>query len=690
MDDEVIIGIIIIIVLAIFIVAVIIGFYLSDQTTNLSGLVATQTGLFLSACTTTSCSSGFVCDGNTFVCRLPAGALCNDATDCVTGLICSGLCATGATGGLNQLCPCNPGFLCTVQNNRLTICKGAGGTSCQLDSDCASDICLDNNTCAAGDPNSFPCTTNAQCASNNCNNGFCQTEGITTGTIGAACAGACVGFVGAVCNSTVTNPLVCECISGTGEPGTCVTVTQGILSSCSTLSACTEDLICLATIGQTGQTCGTGTTGCICVFPYIDPNSLATGGVCINGMSPIISLNKCFNNNGLGCDSGGMCVNQACGGSSVLATYLFQSRNVPNLRTDYTGATTTNIRAATSGPPGLISPHKLFATSSGDVDTIYLVDNLQGLMTIQYNPISMSIISPWTQLIPHQTITMINPTTTSVRNLIDVGYNGTSFLVAFDETVTGTGGSAQNDTVYIGPTPGLLSPFNFQPGSGLTGTQYTTTDVPLSILYIDISSPNDASVGNDVLISFNGTIHIKQSTQTKYSVGIIEGGPSNGMPMTGLTGPARFYFDNTENAGATGTPVCPSTGQDVPIRCASYQNVSFVGRFDSIGPTGTTGTLNQVLQYSGNIAGTAAPNDRFDGVQYAVYDYSIYSVPPGGMPRAGTVILAQASLGSTIIDNVVAATFGGSTTLFPYKVGMTSRSVATANAFYIISIGSCT
>lgn len=674
-----IVGIAILIVISIFIIAVIVGFYLSDQPSN-NAAIQTTSGNFLSACTTTPCSDGLICDPSSFICKLGTGALCSDFSDCATGLICSGICTTGPTGGLNQLCPCDQGFICTGQVTGPTICKGASGTTCQSGIDCASGDCLSNGTCARGSPNSFPCSSNIQCASLNCNNGFCQNPGIITGTLGAACEGTCVSFgnvVGAGCSGSIQQPLTCQCSMGTGAPGICGTANQGILSPCSLSRACSDELICY---NPSAIMCGSGDTGCLCTFTYTDPNVVTAGVECIGGMSKRPGSSTCFNANGLGCDVGGLCANSSCGGSSVLGVYQFSRISIPNLGPDFLGATTTSILAGTSGPSGLIQPHKLFATSNQNVDVIYLVDNLQGFWFLQYNPITKTILTPWMQIIPHTTTTG-----NTTRTLIDVGYNGTNFLVAFNETVAGVG---QNDTVYIGTSPLALTPFNVQPGSGITGTQYTITGTPLSIEYIDISPANDVSPGNDALISINGTIYVKQSTQTSYSIGVIQGGPMNGTAMTGLTGPAYFYFDNTANRSATGPPMCPATSPNNPVQCPSYNNIAFVGPFDGI--------YDQVLQFSGNIAGVADPTDRLTvatEVQYRVFDYSIYSPkgtgPTAGMPNSSYVMLTEAYQGSNFIDNIVNVSQGGTTTPIPYRISTTSRSVVTRNAVYVLSIASC-
>lgn len=684
-----IVGVAIVIVLCAFIIAVFAGWYLSSNPDN-TPRIAVQMGELLSACTTTPCDSNLICDSNSFVCKFSAGMTCSDFSDCATGLICSGRCATGATGGLNQLCPCSQGFLCVEQLNGFTLCKAGGGTTCQSGSDCASGDCLSTGVCAAGAPNSFPCTNDIECASLNCNNDFCQASGIITGTRGAACAGACVTFVGAGCSGTIAQPLACECISGTGNPGICVTATQGIISPCSSSLACVDQLACFNT---NASSCGSGDTGCLCIFPYTDPNQLAPGVQCINGMSTRPGSLACSNNFQLGCDISGQCVNSACGGPPVLAAYRFSINTIPDLETNFIGATTTSIIPSVFGPNGTIQPRKLFATSGQQVDVIYLVDELQGFYFLQYNPVANIIVTPWMQIIPH-TMTSTTGGVSTTRTLIDVGYNGNTFLVAFNETITG-GQTGQNDTVYIGSSPLVLTPFNFQPGSGITGTQYTTAGVPLLIEYIDISPANDISPGGDALIAINGTVYVKQTTQTSYSVGVVQGGPMNGTPMTGVTGPVRFYFDNIQNAGLSGPVICPQVGEisSSPIQCPSYYNIAFVGPFNAFGGA----VYDQVLQFSGNIAGVAEPTDLFEQtpfhVQYHVFDYSIFSPVPLGMPASSIIMLssafASASQGGNFIDNIVNISQGGNTTPFPYRIGQTSRSVTTANAVYVLSIGSC-
>src|SRR5690606_23014446 len=105
--------------------------------------------------------------------------------------------------------------------------------------------------------------------SNNCNNGFCQPQGIITGSQGAACTDGCfgIGVTGAVCDNTPgSTPLTCVCLNGSNNPGTCVIANQGILSICDALSNCANDLICL---DSEAKNCTGGSSGnCVCVFPY--------------------------------------------------------------------------------------------------------------------------------------------------------------------------------------------------------------------------------------------------------------------------------------------------------------------------------------------------------------------------------------------------------------------------------------
>lgn len=706
----VIIGIVIFGLLFIFIIVVFVAFAISDRV-NTPSTNPVETGNFLSPCTTTPCNDGLVCDGTNFICKYGTGNVCNNSADCVTGLICSGICATGPTGGLNELCPCDANYSCVTLENNVNICKGNGGATCGTGSDCVSLICENTGICATGSPNSFPCTANQSCASQNCSNGFCQDQGVTTGSQGASCVDACFGpgVTGAVCNNGTGMPLLtCLCLDGIDEPGTCVIANQGILTTCSPISACGEGLNCLDINANTCTGGSPSCTGCacICIFPYNNVNMEPADEVCISGMTAGVN-DICVNDIGLGCDADGLCFNNSCNGNSVVTVYQFIGGTPDNTFTSgttFTGATQTSILFGFTGPTGIVTPYKMFANSTPTIDTIYLVDYTQGLLSVQYNVSSRSA-GPWTQLIPFTTTSTTGGVTTT-RTLIDAGFNGTNFIVAFQESITGgTGITGTNDTVYIGTNINNLTQFNVLSGggfNGLPGTQYTSNNSPLSINYIDISPANDVSTGNDVLISINGTIYVKPLSDTTYNIGIIFGGTSNGRQMTGLTGPARFYFDIIENPSGTGPIVCPESGNpNSPIQCPSVNNIAFVGPFQTFGETGPAEMLDQALQFSGNAAGVGQPVDRFGNiVQYRVFDFDIFSPTSQNFGSSGTTgitgmhsstitMLNNAYIGDNFIDTMVAASNDGSTTLFPYRIGTTSRSTVTNNNLYILSIASC-
>ena len=669
----IIVGLIIFALLATFVIIIFIGVGLSDNQTNGTGQ-PTITGNFLAACTTSPCQAGLACDGINYTCKYGLGAPCSNAADCITGLVCSGLCATGPTGTLNALCPCTSDYTCVSTPNSISQCKGIGGTPCTLNTDCASSLCV-NGVCGTGSPNSFPCSTNQECASNNCNNGYCQSLGFISGTFGSACIDGCFGpgMTGAVCiNTPGAPPLSCICTDGPNNPGTCTIANQGILSPCSNALICAENLVCLS---STGTTCAAGS--CSCVFPFTDPNS-PVNNECIPGMS--ISGAKCANNLGFGCSSGGMCTSNKCQGPSVLSKYIFTNSQGIASGTNFINATATQLTSL-AGPIGLSNVHKLFSSSNTvqNLDTIYIVDYGSGLIGGLYaqgqsTPISWVTVLPYVQLTPNGT-----------RTLIDAAFNGTTFIVAYRET----SGAQVFDTVYYGPDSESLVPFNVQIGMGLPGTQYTTANQPITINYIDISQPNDISPGGDVLISSDTTIYVKTVTAAFYSVGVVQGGPMNGTPMTNVSGLASFYYDNIETLGFDGPPVCPENGSN-PVQCPSSSNISFIGPFQ---PFGTPQILPQTLQFSGNVAGIATPISTFtNNVTYNVFSYSIYSPPgtiTGGMQNSTICYIADVYNNGLYQTTVVAITNTSTTTILPYRVSSSTRCLATALNIYILDLASC-
>lgn len=599
-------------------------------------LVSVQSGEFLSSCANSLCKEGLICDPTSFLCKLGIGSKCTNSNQCSYGLFCSGVCTIGPTGDIGNFCPCKEKLICLPQEDNTKRCLGLSGSSCNSDRECASSICM-NNTCVSA-PNSYPCKFNIQCSSGNCSKGFCQNKGIISGTIGSACSGNCVKFSGSECKNSE-----CKCLNGLDEPGTCVNATQGILSPCSINNFCSLDLLCVN--GTDGNLCNT--SNCLCSFPYFDVNKWVPGTECIFGM--VSDSARCLNNTGLGCDNNNMCISNKCEGSSVMVVYQFGTVQNKNTKTNFFGSTSTSILPAALFH-GNVTPYKMFSTTEGDVDTIYLVCS-QGLYSVQYNPISHTIVNPWKLLLPYKTI--VGNTT---RILIDASVNSNGFIIAFHETFKTNTTEIHNDTVYTGSIDHLV-PFNVH-GQGLSGTQYDQSMNPLSIEFIDVSQ------SNDVLIAYQGTVYIKPSALTYYFVGKISGGPQNGFEMRGFTGPVRFY----NNEGI------------------SYENIAFIKDFELSGKY-----FEQVLRFSGNdtIAWVAIPIDRFgNNVQYKVFDFSIVSGDEG-ITNASAIMLTSVSYHNNFVGNMVALNFKGITTIVPYNISSNCRCVVTPNAYYIFSPSSC-
>lgn len=618
-----------------------------------------RTGNFLAPCDSNNiCDNTLTCDTLTFTCKNIAGNNCTNNNDCLNDLFCSGLCVSGDTGNLNDYCPCNDGLLCTTQISGVTLCKRAPNQPCNNDSECASLYCLDN-ICSDKSPNAAPCTINSDCGSNNCSNGFCQPNGLITGTLNSACASSCVTYTGSNCNSGLT----CSCVNGENLPGVCVSDNLlGINTPCSISNPCSNNLVCYNNLANE---CSNNDENCLCLFPYDNPNQI-DNTVCIVNQSNLNGI--CFNNTLIGCDNNNQCYTNVCNLlTSTITYYKFYDENDNILLSNFVNATRIELKSF-NGPTVFNTPNvkKMFSITNGNIDIIYLVDTNNGLYRMQYNSILDIIISPWEQLIAAITINGAN-----IKNLIDASYNGNLFLIAFFET----NNLNSNYTVYN--FNNILTPFNYIPGIGITGTQYNNGN-PIEIDYLDISYPNDVSAGNDVLLANSNNTFIKLFNSSNYNIKTIVGGANNGNNLFGLTGPVSFYRDNTENSDASGTPVCPNIDLSRPIACSSNDNISFINNYDGI---------PQILQFSGNIAGIILPLDRFDQLTYRVYDYNIYS--DNDMPNSSIIMLVAAYDNGTFLNNYVVLSYAQATVVFPMQIGTTFKSLTTANSYYIYSNGKC-
>jgi len=618
----------------------------------------------LSSCVEKDCPSGFICDGNTFTCKLEPGQPCVSAAECGPGTICSGVCASGPVGGLNELCPCDEGYSCFASEGMKSICLGDAGQSCSIGGECFSQVC-DKGICSSGHPNAYPCTQATDCASEHCSQGFCQDPDRTTGEQGAACAGNCVSYEGATCNSTSSDPLGCECQNE--GPGICTQANNGITDNCGRSSICAGSLLCY----DHNDVCDTDDdVDCICVFPPILEK-------CVEGMS--LKNGICRNDLEYGCDSQDQCVSDICGGESSLTIYHFDKDGV-NQFTKFTGATETRLFKE-NGPSGLIKPHKMLTRpEDNDVDEIYVIDQLQGVLTSKYNT-KHRTITDWDTLIPHTVEINVGFTSTTV----DFTYNpdGGEY-VAFEET----DGVDTFSTIYEYQGSGTYTPFNPTVGSGFTGTQYTN-GTPLKIDFISISRSNDISAGNDMMITSNGIVYIKLAADTNYNVAFVYGGPMNGLPINATFGPSTFYDDDEQILSSIPLPpVCPEQGGENPIQCPSSRNVAFVGRFDNTVQYGGAYTLPQTLQFGGNTAAVTLPVDPTLELDYRVFDFNIYS--DNAMQESSIATLSEVYKNDVKLYNTVSLSSNGNTTQFPFQIGTTARCAAGKHAFYVLSLGSCT
>lgn len=659
MAFQLLIGVVIFTMLAVFVLIVIYVRYTTEDVTPVSEVLQEPPGFFGDICLFDPCQSGLQCDEFSYVCKSQEGELCDSKADCANELICSGRCGTGPTGTLNQLCPCDSGLTCVQSANGWSYCKGLGGTVCEVDSDCQSLRCIDG-VCAAGLPDAAPCTSSDQCA-NVCQAGFCQPLGVFSGEIKSRCAAPCAPFEGAQCRQG----LVCACVDGVGEPGVCVATNAGILDPCAADEEfCAPSLTCYNT---TGGDCDSEL--CACYFPYLNPNQLID--FCVEGMSPIGQ--QCFNNNQRGCSIGGMCASGNCGGPPAVSQIAFRLDDV-NTGTNFQSATSTAILPTVAfNLPGVVDPHRLFVFSPApNIDNIYIVDRNIGLARAVYNPLAESPLLSWTILTPGTFSVTINSDTYQAQ-LLDAQFNGTNYLVALRLTDN----SQTFDGLYIRSSAipdNTYTPFNEQPGPGFPGTQYTTDNIPLTIDFVD------RSVNNDIMITTNNTAFRKLAVNTAYSTPSVVGGTMDGMPVTNVRGRVSFYFDTIQNPDAPNPPSCPFVDFDTPVQCPAADNFAFVADFL---PPGGVDIIPDILQYSGNLAGIAFPVNQFNSRPYIVDDYSIFSPQPEGMIESATIALTQ-------IDNifVIAINRSGTTTIVPYQASGTVK-VAVGRGFYVFNIASC-
>ncbi len=290
------------------------------------------------------CEEGLVCDVNTSTCLVPVGGRCTLASDCLTGLYCSGYCydkeetppnlityPAALQESIGAPCPCyNPLFtgLECVSSNALDrdpnarACYLGAGQVCSLNSQCSSGSCLDG-ICQQGIPLGGPCNTDFQCLSGNCSLGVCQPFGVVTGDENSVCTDI------TQCNSG----LVCSL------NGTCQVPSSGLTLNCGGIVSCPGTMGCYKLPSQDvngnypspGSAEGFGLctedqiSVCACLY-NTDVNTavpLPNRGI-NNQCSPGYTLNQngdCVGQIGEPCVRGNNCASGLCTGLSAVYAY---------------------------------------------------------------------------------------------------------------------------------------------------------------------------------------------------------------------------------------------------------------------------------------------------------------------------------------------------------------------------------
>lgn len=419
--------------------------------------VPTKSGQFLFSCLHSSCDTNLVCDGLTYTCKKIEGQVCQDKYDCTGNLVCSGICTSGPFGELDQYCPCNAGYTC-VERGVKRVCKGQAGTTCSQNENCASNFCQ-SGACTTGFPNAYPCVLNSECTSNNCSLGFCQPPGVVSGVVGASCAGNCIDYEGAGCNSSE----VCFC-SAPDQPGMCVQTISPPGAPCSSLVPCNGGLNCLSGF---------------CSFDYPDANA----GPCIPGLT--LSSGQCLNNTNLVCNSNANCLSGNCTAGARITYYT----------------PTLSINNGISVPESIL----VFHTSTDSVYNYLLVVSTTNKLLLTKHSISTGVFDNWAT-IPLPTITGVSSYTIIDAILI----NTNTIFMAVNTTsgdliVTFVIGSTQS-TPFNPPTPGALP------------IQYDVNNQPITIKYVDYSTQSAVLIG-----SINNIVYYKQSIATKYIQAVSSG-----------------------------------------------------------------------------------------------------------------------------------------------------------------------
>jgi hypothetical protein len=336
------------------------------------------------------CSPGLICN-NSGLCVADLNTPCTSLAQCSsTATVCSGRCSNDPNGELDELCPCNPGLECVPTADGYNRCKLKKGSTCNNDSQCVAR-CV-NGFCSSGKPEGSACLSSKDCESGfNCSLGFCQLNGITTGSQNA------------YCNNSNSNPPICN------PPLTCVdnrcASTYGEFSDNCTSAVCNLPLVCTtqAPIPPSTQPVN------ICLF--IPDNKCER--VCMQGFECTGTSNRiCKATPGLTCNNNSNCVSNNC--TSTPGLFEFDGTNWNNVST----------------PP--VDTYIRFQLSRNNNDLYCLgtfgVRKFDGTdwSVIITNPTSKGIIIDFTIDYNDKLIYMINTNTPNKTIIVDSNLNPTN------------------------------------------------------------------------------------------------------------------------------------------------------------------------------------------------------------------------------------------------------------------------
>ena len=749
--------IIIFLIIIFFIVIIIVTWYSTNNNYNTND-VNTEVGLFLSPCSDNPCQDGLICDSSALICKKDYGSSCDNFFDCATDLFCSGICVNGSTGSFDEFCPCIPNGdnICVIVDNTTneTRCLLKQGQYCEDNNQCASFNCL-NNKCQIASINSFPCLGNSDCTSGNCNNNFCQENRITS-QIGSFCQGKtpdiCYpstrlppGYTsGAQCDSE--QKLTCVCDDGTNNnAGICKSLNNGVSNVCNNLSLCSSQLQCSSAINL--NICD-NITDCICQF-NVDPNILNSNTSCIGGMTLSSDLKTCKNNMGLGCSSSNptICTNSVCNMTiPVLSMYKFN--NSTNIFNNSTNTSIIPIASDNTNLTYQLSPITMFSISYNAIDTIFLVDDNNGLLSLLNDTTRLPTPTnnPWNILLSKDSS---QKTPIVYQRLLKyVAYNGIFWLFLFStqETSTSTSYDAVfwTDTIVSGNSrlPNIISMFGAQPryynssDASKPGAQFYL-NVILSIKYLDISTYNTLDINPDNNVLLYASLVVTMLNIGKPLIILIRP-PSSSIsnytkdvsihpyqevePINFIDVPVKFYYDQLVTRSGSSVEICflddteyctaPST-DNKSYNCMSQYNYAYIADYKGVPELQYNIPNSSPLVFNGNFIGLILPtkakqvDSEINNYYYNVFDFSIYTPGPTGLYYSADATICKQGIDNSniiilskkyrnisptnqeFISYTVSLWNFGNIIDFPYNIDDSFKCSASNNAFYIISSGSC-